>query len=117
MAAEGAAVEVACRVLNVSVSGCYARRNRAPSQRSIRHAWLTELIRKIHNDSRQVYGAKRVHAELTLGHGIKVGHGAVELLMQRANISGLFGTTTISSCPERRDGPRCCRASIRARRT
>jgi putative transposase len=33
--------------------------------------------------------ALRVHAELRLGHGIVVGHNAVELLMRRAGIKGL----------------------------
>jgi hypothetical protein len=32
-----------------------------------------------------------VHAELTLGLGITIGHGAVELLMHRAGIKGLPG--------------------------
>jgi hypothetical protein len=52
--------------------------------RAIRHAWLTDPIIDIHAASRGVYGARRVHAELTLGRGVEVGHGAVELLMRRA---------------------------------
>jgi hypothetical protein len=71
-------------VLNVSVSGYYAWRNQPPSQRSLRHAWLTDRIRAVHTASRGTYGAPRVHAELRLGHGIIVGHNAVELLMRRA---------------------------------
>jgi len=34
---------------------------------------------------------RRVHAELTLGHGISVGRQAVEGLMHRANLQGLSG--------------------------
>ena len=82
---------VACRVLHVSESGFYAQRHRPPSARAIRHAALTELIRQVHLDSRGTYGARRVHAELTLGHGLSVGRCAVELLMQRAGIVGLSG--------------------------
>ena len=63
MAAEAIPVEVACRVLDVSTSGSYAWRARPPSQRAIRHAWLTELIGKVHRDSRGTYGALGVHAE------------------------------------------------------
>ncbi|MEU3164652.1 IS3 family transposase [Streptosporangium sp. NPDC006930] len=92
---EAIAVEVACRVLRVSVSGCYAWRNRPPSQRAIRHAWLTDLITQVHTDSRSTYGARRVHAELRLGHGVPVSHGAVELLMRRA---GLAGVTAALAC-------------------
>ncbi|MDQ4038315.1 MAG: IS3 family transposase [Actinomycetota bacterium] len=91
MAAEGLPVEVACRVLGVSESGYYAWRSRAPSARAVRHDLLTEVIRRVHSDSRGVYGYRRVHAELTLGHGLIVGHEAVHLLMRRAGIEGISG--------------------------
>jgi putative transposase len=91
MAAEHIPVEVACRVLDVSTSGYYAWRSRPPSQRSIRHAWLTDLIVQVHQDSRGTYGALRVHAELRLGHGIMVGHNAIALLMRRAGLAGATG--------------------------
>ncbi|GAT68760.1 putative transposase [Planomonospora sphaerica] len=84
MAGEAVLVEVACRILQVSLSDYYAWRDRPPSQRAIRHAWLTDLIIQVHTDSRGTYGARRVHAELQLGHGVPVSHGAVELLMRRA---------------------------------
>jgi hypothetical protein len=91
MAAEGLPVQLACRVLEVSESGCYARRSRAPSARFIRHVWLTEVIRQVHRASRGTYGIRRVHADLTLGHRIAVGHQAVERLMRRAGIQGISG--------------------------
>jgi putative transposase len=91
MAAEHIPVEVACRVLDVSTSGYYAWRSRPPSARSIRHAWLTDLIVKVHQDSYRTYGALRVHAELRLGRGIMVGHNAVALLMRRAGLAGATG--------------------------
>jgi putative transposase len=89
MASEGLPVQLACRVLGVSESGYYARRGRAPSARAIRHAWLTDVIRQVHAESFGVYGAPRVHAELTLGRGIVVGHNTIEMLMRRAAIKGL----------------------------
>ena len=55
----------------------------------IRHAWLTDVICHIHEQSRGTYGAPRVHAELRLGHGITVGHNAVAMLMRRAGLAGL----------------------------
>jgi putative transposase len=91
MAAEAIPVEVACRVLDVSTSGYYAFRSRPPSQRTIRHAWLTDLIVQVHQRSRGTYGALRVHAELRLGHGILVGHNAVARLMRRAGLAGVTG--------------------------
>jgi transposase InsO family protein len=67
----------------------YAWRGRSPSERTIRHAWLTDLIRQIHVSSRGTHGARRVQAELVLGRGIGVGHCQVELLMVRAGLNGL----------------------------
>jgi putative transposase len=76
MASERIPVQVACRVVGVSVSGYYDWRSRPPSARAIRHAWLTDLIVEVHQRSRGTYGARRVHAELRLGRGIVVGHQA-----------------------------------------
>jgi putative transposase len=91
MVAEGLPAQLACRVLDVSESGFYAWRSRPPSEREVRHAWLTDLIRQIHVDFRGVYGYRRVHAELTLGHGLAVGEEAVWLLMRKAGLQGLTG--------------------------
>ena len=85
-------MQLACRVLEVAESGFYEWRSRPPSQRAIRHAWLTDQIRAVHAASRGTYGARRVHAELTLGLGVSVGHNQIELLMARAAIKGLPGT-------------------------
>lgn len=92
MAAEGLPVEVSTRVCGVSVSGFYEWRSRAPSERAIRHAWLTDQIIDVHAASRGTYGSRRVHAELTLGRGVEVGYHAVTMLMARAGIQGLPGS-------------------------
>lgn len=92
IASEGRPIQVACRVLDVTESGYFAWRKRAPSARTLRHVWLTDVIGQIHTASRGTYGARRVHAELTLAYKISVGHGAVEMLMQRAGLKGLPGT-------------------------
>ena len=91
MAAEGLPVQVACRTVAVSESGYYAWLQRAPSARDIRHAWLTDVIRDVHRASRDAYGSRRLHAELTLARGIPVGVHAVALLMRRAGLQGLTG--------------------------
>lgn len=91
MAAEGMAVQVACKVVGVSESGFYEHRKRAPSERSIRHAMLTDLITQVHVESHGIYGGRRVHAELTLGQGVVVGHNQVQLLMRRAGLVGITG--------------------------
>jgi putative transposase len=62
-----------CELFGVSASGFHAWRRRAPSDRQLTDAWLVELIRKIHSENRAVYGFPRVHAEMRLAHGIRVG--------------------------------------------
>ncbi|PWJ02562.1 IS3 family transposase [Streptomyces sp. NWU49] len=88
MAGEGLSAQTATRVLNVSESGCYARRSRPPSPRSLRHSWLTEAITTLHTASHGSYGIRHVHAELKLGHGISLSHGTVMPLLQRAGLRG-----------------------------
>jgi putative transposase len=101
IAAEKASHPVAllCEVLGVSRSGFHAWERRAPSDRALADAWLTERIKEIHETNRRVYGAPRVHAELRLAHGVRVGRKRVERLMRQAEISGLVpkrrGRTTI----------------------
>lgn len=91
MAGEGLPVRTATRVLGTSESGYFTWRNRTPSARSLRHAWLTELITSIHTASRGTFGYRRVHEELLLRHGVAVSHGTVELLMRRAGLQGRSG--------------------------
>jgi putative transposase len=93
-------VSLACRWLGVSRSGYYEWATRAPSQRALTDAWLTERIRAIHKAHRGVCGAPRIHADLRLAHGVRVSRKRVERLMRAAGISGLVrrkrGRTTIS---------------------
>ena len=100
IAAEGLPIEVACRVLGVSVSGYYGWLNRPPSARALRHAWLIEHIVRVHSESRGTYGVRRVHAELTLGHGIAVGREAVARLMRRVGLQGLSGQSRYRRVPK-----------------
>ena len=68
--------------------GFYAWERRAPSDRDLADAWLTEKIRGIHAESKGTYGARRVHADLRLAHDVRVGRKRVERLMALAGISG-----------------------------
>ena len=100
MAEEGLPVQLAARVLHVSESGYHRWKKHTASVRSLRHAFPTEIIGAVHAASRGVYGARRVHAELTLGRGIAVSHGTVELLMGRAGLKGLPGNKNRRPKPE-----------------
>jgi putative transposase len=76
-----------CRALKVSKSGFYGWRDRAPSARARADALLTQKIIRIHRDSRETYGAPRIHFELrTLG--VRCARKRVARLMREA---GLFG--------------------------
>lgn len=107
IASEGRSIQLACRVLGVSESGFYDWGGRAPSPWAIRQAWLVDLIREIHVESFQVYGAPRVHAELTLGRGITVGHNTIALLMRRNANQGSAqpAQTTAETRHAHRGGP------------
>jgi putative transposase len=100
-------VKTMCRVLEVSRSGFHAWAKRAPSPRALKDARLTERIRQIHAEHRQVYGSPRIHAELVMASGERVGRKRVERLMRQAGISGLVarkrGRTTV-----RAPGVRVC---------
>jgi putative transposase len=82
-------VKTMCRVLEVSRSGFHAWVRRAPSAREREDKRLTERIHEIHALNRKVYGAPRVHAELRLVDGERVGRKRVERLMRAAGLSGL----------------------------
>lgn len=60
---------------------------------------LAEVIREVHLESRETYGARRVHAELTMGRGIIVARCTVELVMQRNGIAGLPGRPRYRKIP------------------
>jgi putative transposase len=93
------AVSTMCRVLGVSRSGFHAWERRKPSARAIDDERLTGRIREIHRANRKVYGSPRIHAELRLADGERVGRKRVERLMRQAGLSGLVarkrGRTTI----------------------
>jgi putative transposase len=92
-------IKIMCRVLEVSRSGFHAWARREPSPRAVADHALTGRIAEIHAGSRKTYGSPRVHAELRLEDGVRVGRKRVERLMRGAGLSGQVmrrrGKTTI----------------------
>lgn len=86
-----------CRVLEVSRSGYYAWVKRGKSQRRQQDESLTERIEQIHHESRGIYGAPRIYAELK-EQGTAIGQKRVARLMKEKDIRGVcrrrFVTTT-----------------------
>ena len=91
-----------CRALKVSKSGFYGWRDRPPSARAQADARLLEKIARIHKDSRETYGAPRIHFELrTLG--VRCARKRVARLMREAGLFGCGG--------RRREAPTTLRPS------
>ncbi|MDQ4037202.1 MAG: IS3 family transposase, partial [Actinomycetota bacterium] len=89
LAAQGLPAAVTCRVLQVSRSGYYDWASRRPSARDNEDAYLLDVIIDVHRAARGTYGARRVHAELTLGRRLSVGRGRVERLMRCHRLAGV----------------------------
>jgi transposase InsO family protein len=84
-------------VLDVSVSGYYAWRRRAPSRRQQTDQVLLTQIRAIHERSRHTYGSPRIAAELNAA-GPRCNHKRVARLMRqhgvRAQVKRRYRVTT-----------------------
>jgi putative transposase len=89
LAGDGIDVAVACRVLEIPRSSYYDWLGRAASTRDVEDAYLIEQIREIHVASRETYGAPRVHDELRLGRGRRLGRKRVARLMRLVGLIGV----------------------------
>jgi putative transposase len=91
-----------CDALEVAKSGFYAWRNRPPSQRAQENDHLSQHIEEIHQESRQTYGAPRIHVALQ-SKGFQVGRHRVARLMAKQGIcvrpKRKFQVTTDSNHP------------------
>jgi putative transposase len=85
--AKGQSVSLQCGLLGASESGYWAWLKRAPSDRELGDAWLTDRIRQVHAASKGRYGSPRVHAMLRR-EGIRVGEKRVARLMRSAGLQG-----------------------------
>jgi transposase InsO family protein len=75
-----------CRALQVTRSGYYAWRKAPPTAHQQQDAHLTAVIRPIFEQSRQTYGAARIHAALHQ-QGQRVGRRRVTRLMRQAGFT------------------------------
>ncbi len=94
-----------CRVLGVSPSGFYAWSTRQPSARAVANAALTARSGAVHERSRGIYGAPRVHAELRV-QGTAAARKRVARLMREAGWSAVGrGGSAARRSPTRRPKP------------
>ncbi len=81
-------VQMMCRVLKVSRSGYYAWRVRPESQRATTDRELTRVIRRLHAESKGVYGSRNIRLDLK-DEGYHYGRHKVARLMRIAGLSGV----------------------------
>lgn len=81
------AVTTMCQVREVSVSGFYAWKQRPPSARQIADEGLSARIRQVHQASHQIYGSRRIQADLA-EEGSSCGRKRVVRLMREQGLSG-----------------------------
>lgn len=82
------AVAEICRVLDWCESTYYAYKRRPPSDRALRDDWLMGEIRRVYDDNYQVYGYRKIHAQLKR-EGIRVAECTVRRLMRQMDIQGI----------------------------
>lgn len=80
-------VRLMCRLMRVSSSGYYAWRKRGLSKRAVEDAELEKEIVKIHDESHEIYGYRRVYQEL-LALGKKASRRRVARLMRKLKRQG-----------------------------
>lgn len=78
-----------CRLLGVSKSGYYAWQKRLPSERTRTDEELLDHIVTIHRESRGLYGAPRVQADLRSKYQIRCSKRRVARLMRQAGLAGV----------------------------
>lgn len=89
----------ACELLEVSRSAYYAQRDTTPSPREVEEAELTAAILRLHEASKGVYGAPKIHDDLK-DEGRQHGRKRVARIMREHGLRGKapkrFKTTTIA---------------------
>jgi putative transposase len=83
------AVSRLCSVLDVSRQGYWAWKQRPVSRRRVEDERLKPLMRQAWRASDETYGAPRLHAELRLAGGLRVGKKRVARLMRELEIQGV----------------------------
>lgn len=81
-------VSEACSLLEVSCSGYYAWKDRAPCRRDRENEQLMKHIKGIHEASRKTYGIPRVFRSLR-DNGIRCGKNRVARIMRENGIQGM----------------------------
>jgi len=82
-------VTTCCRVMKVSTSGFYQRRNQPVTNAELDEAYAANTVHDIWMMSRRSYGSPRVRKELRLGQGIRRSKTTCERLMRICGAVGI----------------------------
>ncbi|BFV57647.1 hypothetical protein KCMC57_up27510 [Kitasatospora sp. CMC57] len=97
---DGFGVDPVCRVLDLSPSTYFARKQRPKSARRLRDEQLMPLIAQVHDESGATYGARRITRALRR-KGVEAARCTVERLMAELGIEGVIrGRRRRTTIPE-----------------
>ncbi|MCP9961475.1 IS3 family transposase [Streptomyces somaliensis] len=97
---KGLGVGVACRVLGLSESACYARKKRPKSARQLRDEQFMPLIEQVHAEPGGTYGVRRITRALRR-KDVHVARCTVERLMPELDLEGVIrGQRRRTTVPE-----------------
>ena len=97
-------IATACAVLNVSLSGFYAWKNREASPRQHRDMILLAHVRAQFSTSHETYGSPRMHAELN-EDGVTVGRHRVARIMRENGLQARQKTRFKKTTDSEHSGP------------
>jgi putative transposase len=98
------AVSICCRVLKVSTSGFYQRRNQPVTNTELAEAYAANEVHDIWTMSRHSYGSPRVRTELRLGRGVRRSKTTCERLMRVCGVQGIHYPKRNRGCTRPGDG-------------
>lgn len=103
-------IKVMCQVLDVSTSGYYEAFGRAPSQRAVRHLRILDSVRRVHAESRQIYGSRKIAETLDERLGLEVAcrttvQRAAQELGLKSKVRKRFRPTTTIVDPSKKPAP------------
>lgn len=99
-------VALMCDVLNVSTSGYYDSRERAPSPRAERHARIQQAVHQLHSESHGIYGSQKIARELKRREDLETAcRNTVAATMRELGLAGkvvkAFKPTTTQADPSK----------------
>ena len=97
-------VSTCCRVMKVSTSGFYQRRQQPVTDRELAEAYAANDVFDIWKMSRHSYGAPRVRTELRLGQGVHCSRTTCERLMRVCGAVGIHYRKRNRACTRPGDG-------------